>query len=178
LLTGWIKSFVSALLHKRSGDYGNCIEAFNSIPNASTNVFVLSQMGAAAEEGMRYDDAVNYFRIAQKLSNSTIQSIDHYAYALMVKGDDAELNKLAHTAVSSCDSNKPEAWIVVSLFCQLRSEWVKALNFIEKVCRLYIRQFQIPHSHDGYILVGHTVQFSLCIRASDESAAIAGPGAI
>jgi tetratricopeptide (TPR) repeat protein len=134
LSVSWVKSFIEALKHKRSGDYHRCVDAFQSIPGVVNNAYFQAHLGAAAVDCTRLDDAIHYFRTARKLSSCNVYLLDHYAYALMVKGDNAELNKLSHSAVAMNDSKRPEGWIIVSLFCQLRGEWAKALNFIDRVC--------------------------------------------
>jgi tetratricopeptide (TPR) repeat protein len=91
-------------------------------------------MAKNALESNKYDEAHSLFRILRRTDPYNIDSLDYYAYLLMNKKDDIELNKLAHDVISINYTN-PIGWIIVALFCELKNETKKALSFVEKVRR-------------------------------------------
>ena len=131
-IAAWLKKYVNALLLKRSGDYQKFVEAVTNLPASASNSHLQCLLGAAAAENEKFDESIVYFQQARRLQPSLVESMEHYAYALLKKPEESELNILAHT-VLNCSDSRPEGWLVVALFCQLRSEWTKAAFFIDKV---------------------------------------------
>ena len=128
----WLKKYVNILILKREGDYTKFVEAASELPASSSNSHLQCLLGMASTDTERFDEAIVYFKQARRINPSLIESMEYYAFALLKKNEEAELNVLAHT-VLNCSDSRPEGWLVVALLCQAKSEWSKAAFFVDKV---------------------------------------------
>ena len=62
-----------------------------------------------------------------------------------------DLNRLTNELIA-VDSHRPEAWVAISLYCDLKGEKEKALTFIEKALTLSKRHVHAYHVKGNLLL--------------------------
>jgi predicted Zn-dependent protease len=97
---------------------------------------VLNQLACAAFAAERPNDAIKYFRQIRRIDPTIIDYMDLFGFLLMKEGDDAELNKLANE-ILAISADRPQGWLVVAQYCEMKGEAEKAIHFIDKVSILF-----------------------------------------
>ena len=130
----------------------NCLEAveeFKKLPeNHLKTGWVLTNMGKAYMEVVRYQDAVAFYEEAFKREPYRMEGIEHYSSCLWHLKKHTDLCYLAH---QSLDKSLfiPEAWIAVGNCFSLQKEHEQALKFFMRAIQLN------PHNPYAYSLCGH-----------------------
>jgi len=71
---------------------------------------------------------------AREVDSDNLDMMDYYAVLLRHKGTSGSLNSLAHRLMM-IDQRRPEAWIAVSLYSDLRGDREKALSLVDQALR-------------------------------------------
>ena len=70
------------------------------------------------------------FEKVRSLDEFNLDGMDVYASLVHANGDSLLLNRITHDMLAISES-RPEPWNAVALYCDLRGEKAKAVNFID-----------------------------------------------
>jgi tetratricopeptide (TPR) repeat protein len=130
---GWLHSVVAGLVNKRNCDVDKCQANFLKLLHQfPRNCYILSQLARATFASERFDDSLKYFRQLRKVDPNQIDYLDQYGYLLLKARDESELNRLAHE-VLAISGDRPEGWLIVAMYCELKGEVEKSMQFIDRV---------------------------------------------
>jgi len=130
----------------------NCqtaIELFNKLPqNHYRTGWVLSNIGRAYWESVKYTEAEKYFKEAFRIEPYRLEGLEYYSSCLWHLKKQVELCTLAEKALEK-SLFAPEAWIVLGNCFSLQKEHENALKFFNRAIQLD------PTFAYAHTLIGH-----------------------
>ena len=168
---GWLHPLVTSLIHQRNHEHDKCdTQLTKLLALYPKNVYLLTALGCNAVSAEKFDDASLYFKQVRGIDGNAIDHMDQYGLLLMRACDDGELNKLANEVLSvSCD--RPEGWMLLSMFCDLKGEIEKALQFADKAIVIDGKytpayrlkgQLLLAHGHPEQAVVSYSQANHVC----------------
>jgi tetratricopeptide (TPR) repeat protein len=131
---GWLHTLSTSLIMKRNYEHDKCeIKLSNLLTTYPKNLHLLVLLGKNALNGDNVDAAMSYFKQARRVDPLAVDFMDQYGLLLAKTGEETELNKLAHELLG-LSSEKPIGWLLVAMYCDLKRDSEKAMQFVEKVC--------------------------------------------
>ena len=151
---GWLHALVTSLIHKRNHEHDKCdVQLTKLLTLYPKNVYVLTALGCNAVSAEKFDDASVYFKQVRTIDANAIDHMDQYGLLLLRAGEDGELSKVANEVLSvSCD--RPEGWMLLSMFCDLKGEIEKALQFADKAIAID-GKYPPAYRLKGQLLLAH-----------------------
>ncbi|MEO1689863.1 MAG: hypothetical protein AAFU61_18385, partial [Pseudomonadota bacterium] len=95
------------------------------------NLPSMLHLGLLHLDADRLDEAQYFFNKARVSDPSNLDMMDHYALLLHLRGDVAELNRLAHDLLVAGEA-RPEPWVALSLHAESQGDRERALQYVEK----------------------------------------------
>lgn len=133
---GWLHDLVNALVNKRLCEYEKVEKKVKHLLTVfPKSTYLLTQMGSAAIDAEKYEDAFVMYKQIRRLDSLIIDGMDKFGYLLFQLGDATELNLLAHDVLNSSTAT-PMGWIIVALFCEIQGQADKAMGFLEKATQI------------------------------------------
>ena len=133
----------------------NCqqaIEGFHRLPSQHYNTgWVLSNIGRAYWECVKYSEAEKYFEEAYRIEPYRLEGLEYYSTCLWHMKKQVELAHLAYTALEK-SLFAPEAWIVLGNCYSLQKEHENALKFFNRAIQLN-PTFAYAHTLSGHEFV-------------------------
>ena len=135
----WVQDYVAGHVCVHSHQHTAAVQHFMSLEHHfPNNLHVLLQLAKIHLDLNQLDEAQYNFNKARVCDNLNLDMMDHYAALVRKRGSTGDLNRLAHDLLST-NQRRPEPWIAVALYSELRNEREKALGFIEKAIQVSSR---------------------------------------
>ena len=131
----YVAGHVCVHSHQHTAAVQHFMSLEHHFPN---NLHVLLQLAKIHLDLNQLDEAQYSFNKARVCDNLNLDMMDHYAALVRKRGSTGDLNRLAHDLLST-NQRRPEPWIAVALYSELRNEREKALGFIEKAIQVSSR---------------------------------------
>ena len=132
----WVQDYVAGHVCIQSYQHAAAVQHFMSLEHHfPNNLHVLLQLAKIHLDLNQLDEAQYNFNKARVCDNLNLDMMDHYAALVRKRGSMGDLNRLAHDLLST-NQRRPEPWIAVALYSELRNEREKALGFIEKAIQV------------------------------------------
>lgn len=130
---GWLITLAASLIHKRSCDHEKCDAKLQGLLTSyPKNLYILGHLGMNAMNAEKPEQAIGYFKQIRRIDSHFIDFLDQYGLLLSRTSDETELNKLAHE-VLALSGDRPIGWLLVALYCELKRDTEKAIQFVDKV---------------------------------------------
>jgi len=130
----------------------NCqasIDAFQKLPPSHFNTgWVLSNIGRAYWECVKYSEAEKYFEEAYRIEPYRLEGLEYYSTCLWHMKKQVELCNLAYSALDK-SMFAPEPWIVLGNCFSLQKEHENALKFFNRAIQLN-SSFAYAHTLSGH----------------------------
>lgn len=131
--SGWLNDIINWHSNRRNCEFEKNDAAMRKLFVAfPRSVYLLTQLGCAAVDAGKYDDATIFYKQIRRLDNLSMESMDRFALMLHTNGDVAELAQLASDAFQA-STNVPVGWIIAALYTDLENQQEKSMGFLEKV---------------------------------------------
>ncbi|KAK9456979.1 hypothetical protein V1511DRAFT_241193 [Dipodascopsis uninucleata] len=125
------------------------LQAFMSLSaNHQETPYVLSQIGKAYFEIVRYKESEQAFRRLRQIDPTRVEDMEIYSTLLWHLRKDVELSFLAHE-LADIDRNSPQAWVAIGNSFSLQKEHDQALKCFRRA------SFLDPTFAYAYTLQGH-----------------------
>lgn len=132
----WLDQYIESLGHKRSGDYVAHCQTLEPVLDQFPNSYsLLLTQGVAALDSERYESAYIIYKQLRQSESFSYNKMDRFALMLHHKGDSTELNRLANDVLTAA-VNRPQGWLIVALYCDLKNQPDKCMSFIDKAISL------------------------------------------
>mmetsp|Transcript_13774 Transcript_13774/g.24481 ORF Transcript_13774/g.24481 Transcript_13774/m.24481 type:complete len:584 (+) Transcript_13774:409-2160(+) len=142
---GWVANFVEAHGYYSLSQHGAALNSFAKLNKKFPNhVHVLTSMGELNIEMNDKNAAVLLFQKARAADMKSLDGMDSYASLIRQQQDLGRLNSITRELVD-IDETRPEPWIAVALFYELRGDTMSALQFVCKA--LELDPYHVPAYH-------------------------------
>ena len=136
-------------LHLLSYNCQQAIDLFYKLPKNHFNTgWVLSNIGRAYWESVKYAEAEKYFEEAFRTEPYRLEGLEYYSTCLWHMKKQVELCHLAYTALEK-SLFAPEPWIVLGNCFSLQKEHENALKFFNRAIQLN-PSFAYAHTLSGH----------------------------
>ncbi|KAJ3218711.1 Anaphase promoting complex subunit 7 [Clydaea vesicula] len=102
----------------------------------------------------------NYTRMVRKQDPEVLDQMDYYASTIKGKGSSYVINRLAEELLKISDE-RPEAWLIMAKYCEIKNEIEKALYFSDKAIALNKRHVAAYHLKGSILLANQDYELSL-----------------
>uniref|UniRef100_A0A7S2WJE0 Anaphase-promoting complex subunit 7 n=1 Tax=Rhizochromulina marina TaxID=1034831 RepID=A0A7S2WJE0_9STRA len=132
----WIESYIDGLGTLTAADNTQSIHHWSTLDNMfPNNLPSMLHLGLLHLDADRLDEAQYFFNKARVTDPSNLEMMDHYALLLHLRGDVAELNRLAHDLLCASEM-RPEPWVALSLHAECQGDRDRALQYVDKAIDL------------------------------------------
>ncbi len=151
---GWLSKFIEAHGKFSLNQHADALSAFVSLDKeVPNNAHVLVNLGTLQVELNDKKAAIILFQKARAADSKSLYGLDTYASLIRHQRDHSRLNSLTRELMDINDT-RPEPWIAVALFFDLRGDTMSAIQFVCKALELD------PLHVQGYHLKG-TLQLAM-----------------
>eukprot|EP00741_Cyanophora_paradoxa_P001414 tig00000489_g1367.t1 len=149
----WFLPFLRAHLQFSRNEYRSALASCEAVEGAYPgNAHALVLMSKCQAMMGRLDDSIYCFQKVHAADDCRLDDTDLYGGLLHSGGHAAELNKLARETMR-VEARRAEPWVVAALYCDLKQDGEKALQYAERASGLEEGRNAQAHMLRGRLLL-------------------------
>ncbi|KAJ3381179.1 Anaphase promoting complex subunit 7 [Lobulomyces angularis] len=157
----WTHNFLQAHQLLFCQNYTQALTLFSKLENKlKKNINLLLSMAECNYKLGNYSMAGYIYQLVRKQDPEVLDQMDYYASTIKGKGSSYVINRLAEELLKISDE-RPEAWLIMAKYCEIKNEIEKALYFSDKAIALNKRHVAAYHLKGSILLANQDYELSL-----------------